>query len=165
MNSYNHYAYGAVADWIYRYAAGVDARAADAGFHTIYLHPTFDAQLGSLSFAYASSYGEIRSAWKMTGGTTRWDVTVPANARAELPLSDAASWLLDGKPLATSTRLRTETGVNGGTIYELAAGTYSFVVRRAGGARRVRKSGALRVRAGRRPPASWGSAHREARDP
>ena len=39
MNSYNHYAYGAVADWIYRYAAGIDATPLDAGFHTIVLHP------------------------------------------------------------------------------------------------------------------------------
>jgi L-rhamnose-H+ transport protein len=47
MNSYNHYAYGAVADWIYRYAAGVDATPLDAGFHTIVLHPVFDARLGT----------------------------------------------------------------------------------------------------------------------
>ena len=133
MNSYNHYAYGAVADWIYRYAAGVDARATDAGFHTIYLHPNFDAQLGSLSFAYASPYGEIRSAWKMSGGETRWDVTVPANAQAELPLSDAASWRLDGKPLATSTRLRTKSSAGGETTYDLDAGTYSFAVRQDAG--------------------------------
>ena len=48
MNSFNHYAYGAVADWIYRYAAGVDATPLDAGFHTVVLHPVFDARLGSL---------------------------------------------------------------------------------------------------------------------
>jgi alpha-L-rhamnosidase len=134
MNSYNHYAYGAVADWIYRYAAGVDARAADAGFHTIYLHPNFDAQLGSLSFAYASPYGEIRSAWKMSGGETHWDVTVPANARAELPLSEAraAGFSLDGQPLRTSTRLHTKTPADIDTTYELDAGTYSFVVRNSG---------------------------------
>ncbi len=46
MNSYNHYAYGAVADWLYRYAAGVDATPLDAGFHTVVLHPVFDARLG-----------------------------------------------------------------------------------------------------------------------
>ena len=59
MNSYNHYAYGAVADWIYRYAAGVDATPLDAGFHTVVLHPVFDARLGSVDFAYPSSYGLI----------------------------------------------------------------------------------------------------------
>ena len=59
MNSYNHYAYGAVADWIYRYAAGIDTTPADAGFHTIFLHPAFDAQLGSIDFTYQSPYGPI----------------------------------------------------------------------------------------------------------
>lgn len=39
MNSYNHYAYGAVAEWMYRYGAGVDTDPTDAGFHTLYLHP------------------------------------------------------------------------------------------------------------------------------
>jgi alpha-L-rhamnosidase len=130
MNSYNHYAYGAVADWIYRYAAGVDARATDAGFHTIYLHPNFDSQLGSLSFAYASPYGEIRSAWKMSGGETNWSVTVPANARAELPLNEtaAAAWLLDGQPIAKSGRVHEKASTDGEITYELAAGTYSFTV-------------------------------------
>ena len=129
MNSYNHYAYGAVADWIYRYGAGVDARATDAGFHTIYLHPNFDAQLKSLSFAYASPYGEIRSAWTMSGNEARWSVTVPANARAELPLSHPANWLLDGQPLAKSGRVHAKTDDGGDAVYELAAGTYSFTVR------------------------------------
>ena len=69
MNSYNHYAYGAVADWIYRYAAGIDAMPADAGFHTIYLHPTFDSRLGSLDFTYESLYGPIKSSWSMQGST------------------------------------------------------------------------------------------------
>ncbi len=61
MNSYNHYAYGAVAEWIYRYAAGVDTVASDPGFHTIYLHPNFDSRLGSLNFSYQSPYGQITS--------------------------------------------------------------------------------------------------------
>jgi len=77
MNSYNHYAYGAVADWIYRYAAGIDALPSDAGFHTIYLHPNFDGRLGSLDFRYQSSYGEIRSAWSIKGADVSWLVTIP----------------------------------------------------------------------------------------
>jgi len=51
MNSYNHYAYGAVAEWIYRYAAGVDTDSKDPGFHTIFLHPHFDSRLGSADFS------------------------------------------------------------------------------------------------------------------
>ncbi len=54
MNSYNHYAYGAVAEWMYRYAAGVDTVPTDAGFHTILLHPNFDRSLGQATFSYES---------------------------------------------------------------------------------------------------------------
>ena len=69
MNSYNHYAYGAVADWIYRYAAGVDATPLDAGFHTVVLHPSFDRRMGQVSFDYDSAYGPIHSEWTVQGKT------------------------------------------------------------------------------------------------
>src|SRR5207253_10700951 len=72
MNSYNHYAYGAVADWIYRYAAGIDTTVSDSGFHTIYFHPNFDAQLGSLELEYQSHFGPIRSAWSASGTQADW---------------------------------------------------------------------------------------------
>ena len=81
MNSYNHYAYGAVADWIYRYAAGVDTTPLDAGFHTVLLHPVFDARLGNVTFNYLSSYGAIHSDWKTNGATAVWNLTIPANAK------------------------------------------------------------------------------------
>ena len=130
MNSYNHYAYGAVADWIYRYAAGIDALPADAGFHTIYLHPNFDARLGSLDFRYQSSYGEIRSAWSMKGTTVTWLVTVPPNTTAHMPLpaSQQDKFSLDGEALSNSKKLRLVSNTEGSATYELPAGTYSFRV-------------------------------------
>src|ERR1700761_3085515 len=108
MNSYNHYAYGAVADWIYRYAAGIDSTSADAGFHTIYLHPTFDAKLGSLDVRYQSSYGEVRSSWTINGGAAQWQVTIPANTKAQLPVQSSQKdrFKLDGEPLASSKQVR-----------------------------------------------------------
>ena len=87
MNSYNHYAYGAVADWIYRYAAGVDASPLDAGFHTVVLHPVFDARLSPLKFEYASSYGEIESSWTVKGKSVEWQVTLPANTAGRLEVN------------------------------------------------------------------------------
>ena len=82
MNSYNHYAYGAVGEWLYRYAAGVDTVATDPGFHTIYLHPNFDARLGSLILDYESSFGIIHSEWNVQENQATWKVTVPPNATA-----------------------------------------------------------------------------------
>jgi alpha-L-rhamnosidase len=108
MNSYNHYAYGAVAEWMYRYAAGVDTLATDSGFHTIYLHPNFDARLGSLNFTYDSPYGAVKSDWKTMGGDINWNVTVPPNSMATLPAesSKAYSMTLDGRPLGSSPKVR-----------------------------------------------------------
>jgi alpha-L-rhamnosidase len=126
MNSYNHYAYGAVAEWMYRYAAGVDTLATDSGFHTIYLHPNFDARLGSLNFTYDSPYGAVKSDWKTMGGDINWNVTVPPNSMATLPAesSKAYSMTLDGRPLGSSPKVRS----TGPDSFDFPAGTYSFKV-------------------------------------
>jgi alpha-L-rhamnosidase len=130
MNSYNHYAYGAVADWIYSYAGGIDARDTDAGYHTIYLHPNFDPRLGSLDLRYASRYGNIRSSWQEKGAAVQWNVTVPPNATAQLPLDSRQqrAFTLDGKAIAQSAKVHAGGETEGRTIYVLPAGTYSFTV-------------------------------------
>jgi alpha-L-rhamnosidase len=123
MNSYNHYAYGAVADWIYRYAAGVDATPLDAGFHTILFHPKFDKRLGSVDFTYPSSYGPIHSAWTARGSTVTWRVTIPANT---------TGWISDAeKGSIHSTRkydgmMQSNSGPDGEPGITLAPGTYEF---------------------------------------
>lgn len=129
MNSYNHYAYGAVADWIYRFAAGVDATPLDAGFHTVVLHPVFDPRLGHIAFDYASSYGPIHSDWKIDGSTALWQVTIPANTNAWLPLSavQAATYKLDGTPLPQSSQAKS-ISIEGQAGYQLPAGSYRFEV-------------------------------------
>jgi alpha-L-rhamnosidase len=129
MNSYNHYAYGAVADWIYRYAAGVDATPLDAGFHTVVLHPVFDARLGHVNFDYASAYGPIHSDWTVKEKTANWHVTIPANTAGWLSLNaaEAAKYKLEGVPLGVS-KLAKATERDGQSGFELAAGTYNFEV-------------------------------------
>ncbi len=105
MNSYNHYAYGAVADWIYRYAAGIDATPLDAGFHTVVLHPVFDARLGSLPSTTPQPTGPIHSDWTVNGATAEWHVTHPRQHHrlaAQLSAAEAAKYKLDGAPLAQS---------------------------------------------------------------
>ena len=130
MNSYNHYAYGAVADWIYRYAAGIDAAPSDAGFHTVYLHPTFDQRLGSLDFTYQSPYGPIKSSWSSQGSMATWKITIPPNANGELPLAVVRSgqFTLDGVSLDKSKKIKLKSGDDGSQSYELAAGSYVFAV-------------------------------------
>jgi len=102
MNSYNHYAYGAVADWIYRYAAGVDATPLDAGFHTVVLHPVFNARLGSISFDYASAYGPIHSDWKFNveprSGTSPSPPTPPAGCPSAKRRPRNTNWMRPASP-------------------------------------------------------------------
>ena len=130
MNSFNHYAYGAVGEWLYRYAAGIDTTAADAGFHTTVFHPNFDARLGSVDFSYESLYGTIHSAWTVKANDAVWNVTIPANTRARILLSStqARAYMLNGKPLSQSSLVRMATAEDGQNVYELSAGTYTFSV-------------------------------------
>jgi alpha-L-rhamnosidase len=130
MNSYNHYAYGAVGDWIYRYAAGIDADANDPGYHSIALHPTFDARLGSVDFSFDSPYGAIRSSWNATGKTASWKLTIPPNSTGRLALTqgEAERFTLDGAPLAENTAIRSVGRGEKQRAYELPAGTYQFEV-------------------------------------
>lgn len=130
MNSYNHYAYGAVADWIYRYAAGIDTVATDPGFHIIHLHPNFDKRLGSLDFSYESSYGTIHSEWSIAGSKAIWHLTIPANATGRLPLgkTQAESFQLDGQALSRSSRIHAANKENNDLEFEIPAGSYQFEV-------------------------------------
>jgi alpha-L-rhamnosidase len=131
MNSYNHYAYGAVADWIYRYAAGIDTTPADPGFHTILLHPNFDRRLGSLDFSYDSAYGEIDSSWSISGTTAVWRVTIPPNAKGELPIPVGRidAFKLDGKAVQQNNRIHALRDRRGEEVYELPAGHYEFEIK------------------------------------
>ena len=131
MNSFNHYAYGAVAEWIYRYASGIDTVASDAGFHSIYLHPHFDERLGKIDFTYESPYGPIRSAWTALNGKAEWTVTIPPNTKAHLLLSkaEAESYAIEGRAIATSPLVEVSDGPQARQAYEVKAGTYHFSVR------------------------------------
>ncbi|MBB5059260.1 alpha-L-rhamnosidase [Granulicella aggregans] len=124
MNSYNHYAYGAVAEWMYRYAAGIDTVSNDAGFHTIALHPNFDARLGHLDFTYQSPYGPVKSSWKIAGDQVAWELTIPPNTTAQLPVisTNATAFTLNGELIGQSAKVH----AMGDGVYELAAGNYSF---------------------------------------
>jgi alpha-L-rhamnosidase len=130
MNSYNHYAYGAVADWIYRYGAGIDTVSRDPGFHVIRLHPNFDKRLGSLDFSYESSYGAIHSAWSIAGNKAIWKLTIPANATGRLPLggAQAQAFQLDGQSLSKSSRVHAVSKDSNDLEYELPAGSYQFEI-------------------------------------
>lgn len=86
MNSFNHYAYGCVCEWIWETAAGIAADPADPGFRTIVMKPVPDRRLGSMDARFNSPAGMIESHWKYDGDDWLWTFTVPAGAKARVTL-------------------------------------------------------------------------------
>lgn len=80
MNSYNHYAYGAVADWVYEKAAGIQTIETEPGFAKARIAPIPDERLDWLEASIMSRHGEIRSKWISTGNGIRYEIktAVPA---------------------------------------------------------------------------------------
>ena len=83
MNSFNHYAYGAVLGWMYRTMAGIRA-GAKGGYRTFTLAPKPDRRVGWVKAAYRSPAGQVASAWRYEGDTWVWEFTVPSGATAHV---------------------------------------------------------------------------------
>ena len=132
MNSFNHYSFGAVGQWMMAYSLGIQRQ--EPGFKTFLLQPEPDPTgvMTSAEGHYDSMYGRIRSAWKVTGTVLTYRAVVPANTTATLYLPAAAPNLVkeSGKSIAEAkgvTFLRQE---NGKAIYALKSGSYEFTAKR-----------------------------------
>lgn len=90
MNSFNHYAYGAVVDWLFGAAAGIRP-GPDGGFDARFvLDPKPDRRLGRLEATYRTAHGVIRSAWRYhDDGTLVWEFTVPEGSVASVAFNGA----------------------------------------------------------------------------
>ncbi len=91
MNSFNHYAYGAIGAWLYAVVAGIDADPAQPGYKHIIFHPHPGGGLTSAKAALNSMYGLIVSDWRIENGQFEWDILVPPNTTATVILPGEAS--------------------------------------------------------------------------
>jgi alpha-L-rhamnosidase len=128
MNSFNHYAYGAIGDWMYRNITGIDTYANGAGYKKIIIRPHPG---GNLDFAGASletGYGKLTVQWKIKDGKFLLDVLIPANTRASIyiPAAAAQDVLENARPLS-ETREITASGKEGKYIVlQTGSGSYHF---------------------------------------
>ncbi len=88
MTSFNHYAYGAVADWLHRSVAGLAPSA--PGYREVSVAPLVTGQLTDASAQFDSPYGRIAVSWTLTDGTFEANVEVPPGVTATLDLPIAA---------------------------------------------------------------------------
>ena len=83
MNSFNHYAYGAVLSWMYGTMAGIREGSSGKGFKEFVLAPLPDRRVGKVDASFDSPYGMIRSAWNYgKDGSWTWNFTIPPNTTA-----------------------------------------------------------------------------------
>ena len=86
MNSFNHYAYGCVCEWIWETCAGIASDPANPGFKHIIMKPIPDKRLGHIDAEYQSAAGLIKSSWKYEGDQWIWNFTIPQGATASVTL-------------------------------------------------------------------------------
>ncbi|MFG2468645.1 family 78 glycoside hydrolase catalytic domain [Streptomyces canus] len=130
MNSFNHYSYGAIMEWMYESMAGIAKDPAHPGFKHFSLRPHLDptGRITEVSASYRSPYGEIVSAWAVREGEFRHRVAVPANSTATLriPTSDPDSVRESRTPLSRVKGV-TYLGFEDGTAsFELPSGRYEL---------------------------------------
>lgn len=87
MNSFNHYAYGAVGEWLYRAVAGIEVDEAQPGFKHVIISPLPGGEVSFVDAGYQSLYGEIAVHWCRVDGRIRLSVRIPANTTATLKLA------------------------------------------------------------------------------
>jgi hypothetical protein len=121
MNSFNHFAYGCVGDWMMRTMIGICDHPDAPGFRTALIAPQPGGGLSYAKGSYTSQFGTYKSSWKVKGNLLQLDVTIPAGCSAEvhIPCDDPKSIRIDGKKVTTNP-------ANGAAVVTLGSGEYAI---------------------------------------
>jgi alpha-L-rhamnosidase len=130
MNSFNHYAYGAIGAWLYQKVAGLEIDPQRPGYEHVVLHPhpLAGGPLTSAKATIKTLRGPIESSWKLASGKFSYSVQIPPNvtATAYIPAANPSDITESGKPAEESRGVK-ELGNNGSaTMFELGSGAYYF---------------------------------------
>ncbi|NWG14776.1 MAG: family 78 glycoside hydrolase catalytic domain [Acidobacteria bacterium] len=128
MNSFNHYAYGAIGDWLYRVVAGLSIDSEKPGYKHVRIWPRPGGGLTFARASHQSMYGPVSSGWEIRDGRFRLDVEVPPNASATvwLPGAKAAEVTESGIPISTAAGVQRVAQEREAVIVEIGSGRYSF---------------------------------------
>ncbi|TBN56436.1 alfa-L-rhamnosidase [Glaciihabitans arcticus] len=134
MNSFNHYAFGAVGDWMYQHIGGIQV--GDAGYESFTIAPQPGGGITFADTSYDSVYGTIGSDWKIVKGSLSLDVAVPTNTTATVRIPASSDWAVSegGKSLGDAEGVTVVSTDNGEVVVEVGSGSYAFTVSAAGAA-------------------------------
>ncbi len=127
MNSFNHYAYGAIGEWMYNHVAGMSIDPEKPAYKHILFSPHPGGGLTNASAEFSSMYGLVKSAWKFDGEDFVYEITVPANTTATLTLPQAKVGQLsvNSLPLNEEIKKGMQESKNA-VILNLGSGNYQF---------------------------------------
>lgn len=128
MNSFNHYAYGAIGDFLYRCVAGIEQVEEYPGYKQFLIQPHPGGGLTSAAGALESMYGKIRSGWTIDSGKIELVTVVPPNTSATVLLPDAAlaGVLENGQPLQQARGIHSAEQLGQSVKITVGSGEYRF---------------------------------------
>ena len=129
MNSFNHYSYGAIGDWLYRDAVGLHETS--AGFKTMAIKPHPGADFTQMRAEQMTPYGRAAAEWRKQGEEFILDVVIPVNTTAEVyvPSSSQGAVMLDGVAADRSQHVKVKGHEDGYTLLEVGSGHYTFTAK------------------------------------
>jgi alpha-L-rhamnosidase len=134
MNSFNHYAYGAVGDWIYRVVAGIEIDPKAPGYKHILIQPQPGGGFTHVRASHVSPYGRVLSEWNLQNTLLTLAVEVPPNTNAtvRLPGATLANVSESDKQLTVTNGITNLEQQTGAVVVQLGSGKYKFSYPAAG---------------------------------
>ncbi|MCG3208809.1 MAG: hypothetical protein FOGNACKC_02421 [Anaerolineae bacterium] len=131
MNSFNHYAYGAIGDWLVQVVAGLELDPAAPGYKRILIQPQPGGGLTYASAGFDSPYGRVESKWALEAGRLQLAVTIPANTEGviHLPAQSVEAVTEQGQPLSQGNGIREIRQAGDTVIVTVGSGHYRFSVK------------------------------------
>jgi alpha-L-rhamnosidase len=128
MNSFNHYAIGAVGEWMYRVILGINNDDAHPGYEQFMIRPYPGGGLTWARGSYDSIRGKIESGWSIADGKQRIDVTIPANTTATVyvPAKGPESVKESGKPASAAAGVKFLRMEDDAAVFLVQSGKYTF---------------------------------------
>jgi len=128
MNSFNHYAYGAIGEWMYRVVAGIELDENHPGYKHILIQPQPGGGLTYANASVESMYGRVASGWKIADGKFTLTVEVPPNTTATVRLPKARlEQVTEGeKPLRDRADISNARQVGDAALLDVGSGKYVF---------------------------------------
>jgi alpha-L-rhamnosidase len=130
MNSFSHYSFGAAMEWAYSKLAGIDTWAEDNRVVRVFPRvpsPDSNPDTKPIDWVKASTMhprGKLSSAWRRTGDTIAYEMTIPANTTGLIFLPEGGTLTESGNPIPDAWKLKeTYTGTIG---LQVPAGTFRF---------------------------------------